>query len=100
MKYAGSHPRAAFWPRSPRVIRPVWGQMDLLTAVVIYCFAVGVFFTGMWLFYGRREQAFFESARRKTTFLCVKCNKLYSASGNPEFRDCPRCGRENARLKY
>ncbi|AWI09926.1 putative paraquat-inducible protein A [Ereboglobus sp. PH5-5] len=74
--------------------------MDLLTVVVIYCFAVGGFFMGLWLFYGRREYSLFEQARRKTTFLCARCNKLYAAAGSPETCVCPRCGHENARLKF
>ena len=76
------------------------GIMDLVTVVVIYCFAVGFFFAGLWTFYGHREHAYFENARRKTTFLCNKCDRLYSATGNPGFKPCPGCGHENARLKY
>ncbi len=74
--------------------------MDLLTAGVIYCFAVGVFFMGMWLFYGRREYAFFEHARRKVTFLCSRCDKLYAGPAGSETCPCPRCAHVNARLKY
>lgn len=74
--------------------------MDLLTLGVVYCFAVGIFFSGIWLFYGRREHALFEHARRKTTFLCARCNMLYSAAGSPEVCACPSCGHENVRLKY
>lgn len=76
------------------------GVMDLLTVGVIYCFAVEIFFLGMWLFYGRREYAFFEHARRKATFLCPRCNKLYAAPAGAETCACPRCGHENTRLKY
>ena len=74
--------------------------MDLLTAVVIYCFAMGFFFMGIWLFYGRREHAFFEHARRKITFLCARCDKLHTAAGNPDMCACPRCGHKNTRLKF
>lgn len=74
--------------------------MDLLTAVVIYCFAVGFFFLGLWLFYGRREHALFEHARRKSTFLCARCDHLYAGDGRPEVCACPHCGHENVRLKF
>ena len=74
--------------------------MELTTVAVIYCLAVGIFFLGLWLFYGRREFSFFEHARRKSTFLCAKCDLIYSAAGSPEVRKCPRCGHENAHLRY
>jgi len=74
--------------------------MDLTTVAVIYCIAVGIFFLGLWLFYGRREFSLFEDARRKSTFLCAKCDLIYSAAGRPEEWKCPRCGHENAHLRY
>lgn len=55
---------------------------------------------GMWLFYGRREYAFFEHARRKVTFLCSRCDKLYAGPAGSETCPCPRCAHVNARLKY
>ncbi|OAM87204.1 hydrogenase nickel incorporation protein HypA [Termitidicoccus mucosus] len=74
--------------------------MDLVTIVVIYCFLVAALFLAMWIFYDRRDYALFDHERRKSTFLCVRCEHLYAAAGSPEECPCPKCGHENARLKY
>lgn len=74
--------------------------MDLATVVTLYCFLVAALFLALWMFYDRRDHALFEHARRKSTFLCAKCNHLYAAAGRPDSSTCPRCGRENTRLKF
>jgi rubrerythrin len=74
--------------------------MELVTLVVIYCILVAALFLAMWIFYDRRDHALFEHERRKSTFLCIRCEHLYAVSGSPEESPCPKCGHENARLKY
>ena len=75
--------------------------MDALNiSVLIYCFIVAAVFLGMWLYYDHRDHARFEIERRKTTFRCQRCEHLYAAQGVLDYGTCPRCGQENARLKF
>lgn len=69
-------------------------------AAVFYCLLVAAVFLGLWLYYDRREHARFERQRRKTTFHCIRCDQLYSAPAGTAVCPCPRCGHENARLKF
>ena len=73
---------------------------DLPLAAVIYCALVGLFFLGLWLYYDRRDHARFERERRRTAFHCIRCDNLYEAPVGAETAVCPRCGHENARLKF
>ncbi len=74
--------------------------MDIITVAVVFCFALAALFLGLWLFYDRRDYAFFEHARRKGSYLCSRCDNLYAAPGNPGSCPCPRCGHENHRLRF
>ena len=74
--------------------------MDLATVTVVYCLLVAALFLGLWMFYDRRDHALFEHARRKSTFMCLRCHHLYGASGQPDACRCPRCGYENSRLRF
>lgn len=74
--------------------------MDLTLAAVVYCLLVVGFFFGAWLYYDRRDHALYEAARRKITFHCIRCDHLYTAKAGAETAACPRCGCENARLKF
>jgi hypothetical protein len=75
-------------------------MFDLTTAVVIYCVLVAAVFVVMWLWYDRRDHRRFELERRKTTFHCIRCDALYTAPTGVELCRCPRCGHENARLRF
>lgn len=75
-------------------------MFDLTTAAVIYCVIVAVSFVGLWLWYDRRDHRRFERERRKATFHCIRCDNLYSAPGGNEVSLCPKCGHENARLRF
>lgn len=74
--------------------------MDLMTATVVYCFLVAGLFIILWMYYDRRDHRLFEAARRKGTFVCVRCSHIYSAPGRPDLCKCPKCGHENTRLKF
>ncbi len=74
--------------------------MALQVSALIYCLAVAAVFLGMWLYYDHRDHARFEIERRKTTFCCQYCEHIYAAEGVLDFGVCPRCGKENARLKF
>jgi hypothetical protein len=75
-------------------------MFDFTTATVIYCVLVGGVFLGIWLYYDRRDHRRFERERRKTTFHCIRCDALYVAPFGTSVCKCPRCGYENARLKF
>lgn len=75
-------------------------MFDLTTAAVIYCVVVAVLVTGLWLWYDRRDHRRFERERRKTTFHCIRCDALYSAPSGTVLVKCPKCGHENARLRF
>ena len=75
-------------------------MVDFQTATILYCALVAVVFLGLWLWYDRRDHRMFEGERRRTTFHCIRCDNLYTAPVAPEVRPCPRCGHENARLKF
>lgn len=75
-------------------------MFDLTTTSVIYCLIVAAVFVGLWLWYDRRDHRSFEVDRRKTTFHCIRCDALYTALRGTELCRCPRCGHENARLRF
>ena len=75
-------------------------MFDLTTATVIYCVLVAVVFLALWLYYDRRDHRRFELERRKTVFHCIRCDTLYTALGGTELCKCPKCGHENARLRF
>lgn len=74
--------------------------MDYTTAAVLYCFVLAGVFLGLWLYYDRRDHARFERERRRSSFHCIKCDKVYAPQGRPELCVCPACGHENARLSF
>lgn len=78
----------------------IFSPMDFVTAIVIFCILVAAIFLGLWMYYDRRDYALFEHARKKSTFCCLRCQHLYWAAGQPEVMKCPRCGHENARLRF
>ncbi len=75
-------------------------MFELPAAAVIYCVLVAAVFLGLWLFYDRQDRMRFDRERRRTTFHCIRCDRLYTASQGTELCACPRCGHENARLRF
>jgi len=75
-------------------------MFELSTAAVVYCVIVAVLFLVLWLYYDRRDHASFERERRRTTFHCIRCDRLYTAPAGAELYPCPRCGHENSRLRF
>jgi hypothetical protein len=95
----GGNPVAIILPLAPAVayFEPMF---DLTTGTVIYCVLVALGFLGLWLYYDRRDHLRFEKERRKTTFLCLRCDQLFTAPSGTELCKCPSCGHENTRLKF
>jgi len=75
-------------------------MLDLFSGVVFFCCLVGAAFAGLGQFYDRRDRARFAGERGKTVFLCVRCDRIYTAAAETPVCLCPQCGRENARLKF
>lgn len=68
--------------------------------ILIYGLAVFGLLFGLWLYYDRRDRAFFDAGRRKISFHCVRCDRLYTQPAGTETAPCPQCGHENVRLKF
>jgi len=75
-------------------------MFELPVAATIYSVLVGAVFLSLWLYYDRRDHRRFEGERRKATFHCIRCDCVYTAPPGHELRTCPRCGHENARLRF
>jgi hypothetical protein len=75
-------------------------MFEFSAAAVIYCVLVAVVFLSLWLFYDRRDHLRFDRERRRTTFHCIRCDRLYTAPEGAAVCPCPRCGHENARLRF
>lgn len=75
-------------------------MLDFTTATVLYCTLAGGLFTGLWFYYDRRDYGLYERARRRKAFHCIRCDALYATIGAAELSACPKCGHENARLRF
>jgi hypothetical protein len=75
-------------------------MFEFTTAVVIYCALVGGGFLALWLWYDRRDHRSFESSRRRAAFHCTRCDALYPGAPGGALAPCPKCGHENARLRF
>jgi hypothetical protein len=75
-------------------------MLDFSTAVFAYSVGVAALFMGLWLFYDRRDHLRYDKQRRQTTFHCIRCDRIYTSPDGTELCKCPRCGHENARLRF
>jgi len=75
-------------------------MFDFPVAAVVYCVLVGITFLSLWLCYDRRDHRRFEIERRRATFHCIRCDRLYTAPADTQLCQCPGCGHENARLRF
>ncbi len=74
--------------------------VDLTTGALIYLFSALGFIGALWLYYDLRDKNLYEAERKKVTFYCVKCERLYTGRHGSETAACPRCKFENARLRF
>jgi len=75
-------------------------MFELSTAALIFCLLVAVLFLGLWMYYDRRDHARFETERRRTTFHCIRCDRIYAVRGIQPLASCPHCGHENGKLRF
>jgi hypothetical protein len=75
-------------------------MFEIPVAVGLYCAFVAAAFLSLWLYYDGRDRRWLEGERRRTTFSCIRCDRLYTAGGVAELCPCPRCGHQNSRLRF
>lgn len=54
----------------------------------------------LWVYYDRRDRAYYDAERRKVTFHCIRCDHLYMEKRGMDTVPCPKCGHSNTRLKF
>ena len=78
-----------------RVTPPVF-TLDVL----LYGLLVVGGFVFLWVYYDRRDRAFYDTERRKITFHCIRCDTLYTEKAGTATAPCPKCAHQNVRLKF
>ena len=73
---------------------------DFTLDVTLYALLVLGLFGFLWIYYDRRDRAFYDAERRKITFHCIRCNALYAEKASTATAPCPQCGHVNVRLKF
>ncbi len=73
---------------------------NLVVPVLLYGLLVLGVFAGLWFYYDRRDRALYDGLRRKISFHCIRCNRLYTEKAGVDTAPCPRCGHANVRLKF
>ncbi len=69
-------------------------------AVALYGLLILGGFAFLWIYYDRRDRAYYDAGRRKITFHCIRCDHLYTQPAGTETAPCPQCGHVNTRLKF
>ena len=73
---------------------------DLTLQFVVYGLLVLGVFSFLWVYYDRRDRAFYDTERRRITFHCIRCDHLYTEKDGISTAPCPRCSHPNTRLKF
>lgn len=68
--------------------------------VMVYGVLLLGVFGFLWIYYDRRDRSFYDQARRKITFHCIRCDHLYMEKRGTETAPCPKCGHVNTRLRF
>lgn len=74
--------------------------MGLDVLVALFVFAGLLFLMGIWLFYDRRDKAYYDLVRVRHVHNCVKCGSLYQSREQEKAVACPNCGQVNGRLRF
>jgi hypothetical protein len=56
---------------------------DFTLHVVLYGLSVLGVFGALWIYYDRRDRAFYDRQRRKISFHCIRCDHLYTERPAP-----------------
>ncbi|CDE84864.1 putative uncharacterized protein [Coraliomargarita sp. CAG:312] len=65
----------------------------IVSAALLICGAAAFAFS-------RRQMRDYEKLARTSTFHCMRCDSVYTASSQVQSQPCPKCGYKNARLKF
>lgn len=57
-------------------------------------------FSGVAIYYDRRDRAYYDGQRRCHVHHCVKCGKLYTSNETDALVACPDCGLKNSALRF
>jgi len=68
--------------------------------VISYGLLVLGLFGFLWVYYDRRDRSFYDAERRRITFHCIRCDRIYMEKRGTETAPCPQCGHLNTRLKF
>ena len=74
--------------------------LTLSVGVGLYGLLVLGSFGVLYFYYDRRDHALYDGPRRKISFHCIRCNRLYTAKAGTDTASCPRCGHANVRLQF
>lgn len=74
--------------------------VDLTFGAVLYTVIGVLVIAGLWVWSDRRDRALYDATRRRTTFHCLKCDRVYTSARDHDLCRCPGCGHENSRLKF
>lgn len=73
--------------------------IDFELFTLLYLLTGGLLIFGLWVFYEWRDRALYAPQRAVGAFHCVRCGALYTGSTR-KMVSCPRCGMENASLRF
>lgn len=68
-------------------------------ALVYIALGAGGLFV-LWIYTDFRDKQLYDSRRRKLVYHCIRCDHLYTGTGENERKRCPRCQHDNHRLRF
>ena len=68
--------------------------------IIFYGLMVLGGFSFLWVYYDRRDRAYYDTERRRITFHCIRCDHLYTEKRGTDMAPCPKCSHVNTRLKF
>lgn len=74
--------------------------IDFSWFALLYVGAGMALIFGFWFYYDIRDYRLYQEVRDRVTYHCIKCGRIYTAHREKEVSACPKCGFENARLKF
>ncbi|MCC5804838.1 MAG: hydrogenase nickel incorporation protein HypA [Opitutales bacterium] len=70
-------------------------------AFVVFFLVAGLLgVVALWLFYDLRDKSYYDRQRSLRAHHCVRCGALYANRSEAEVATCPKCGFENASLRF
>ena len=73
---------------------------DFTSFVVLPVGVAVALLLGLWVYYDRRDRSFYDRTRCRTTYHCLKCNRVYTAQPQAGPVPCPNCRHPNPQLHF